>query len=53
MSLDPREIYYGIDGQRFGPLTLEEIQALVSEGKLSPHDHLWDEDLSDWVPARR
>lgn len=53
MALDRENIYYGIDGERHGPVDLEAIRDLVREGHLLPTDYLWDEDEDDWIPVGR
>lgn len=52
MPLDPREIYYGVDGARQGPVEIEVLRARVAQGSVSPDDYVWDDDLEDWVPIR-
>ena len=53
MAFDPDAIYYGIDGERHGPVDLAELRALLSAGDISPDDYLWDEDRQDWFALRR
>jgi TM2 domain-containing membrane protein YozV len=39
-------------GQRFGPYTLQEINALLVSGQLRPSDLAWPEGAVSWVPLR-
>lgn len=47
-----KEWYLGIEGQRQGPLSLEEIQTMAAEGKLSSSAVVWKEGMADWQPIR-
>jgi uncharacterized RDD family membrane protein YckC len=49
MAFDPQEIYYGIDGQRHGPVDSETIRELLENGTLSPHDYIWMADSDEWL----
>ncbi len=53
MAFDPTEIYYGIDGERHGPVDLATLRELLTRGEVSPEDYLWDEDRDDWIVLRR
>lgn len=53
MAFDPTAIYYGIDGQRHGPVDLTELRRRLERGEVSPDDYLWDEDRQDWIELRR
>lgn len=52
MPLDPEEIYYGVDGARQGPVSLETLRERLATGAVSQDDFVWDDDLDDWVPIR-
>src|ERR1700754_4318753 len=39
-------------GQRFGPYTLQETNALLVSGQLRPSDLAWPEGAISWVPLR-
>jgi hypothetical protein len=45
--------YYSRDGERYGPLTGEQLKQMAGTGELQPADLVWNETLSDWVPATR
>ena len=32
-----------------GPVTEEEIKAMVADGRLSPENKVWCKDLADWT----
>jgi uncharacterized RDD family membrane protein YckC len=53
MGIEQEDIYYGIDGQRYGPVTREELQRRLREGQVRPHDYVWDESLQDWAPLHQ
>jgi hypothetical protein len=47
-----REWFYSPDGQnRIGPVSLDDLRALVVEGKIGKTTALWREGLEMWVPA--
>ena len=37
------------DGQQFGPYTLEDVNAYLSQGTLLPADQAWYEGAPDWM----
>jgi hypothetical protein len=43
------EITVNKDGQDLGPYSLEELQAELAAGNLSPEDHAWHEGCEDWI----
>jgi len=49
MHPDQQDIYYGVRGERYGPVTPERIREMVEDGQLSVDDFLWDEERGDWV----
>jgi len=51
-SLDPHEIYYGIDGERHGPVDLERVRQLVEHGTLRAHDYIWLSAEERWLEAK-
>lgn len=53
MALNPHAIYYGVDGERFGPVDLETLRQLVHRGELLPSDFVWDEEVDDWIEIGR
>lgn len=44
--------YYVVNGSQTGPVTMAELKAAATVGKLSPTDLVWQEGTADWVPAR-
>jgi hypothetical protein len=40
------------NGDRRGPYTGEQLQALADDGTLRFHDLVWCEGMTDWVPAK-
>lgn len=40
------------DGDRRGPYSGAELQALADDGKLRPRDMVWCDGMPDWVPAK-
>jgi len=45
--------YYTRQGQRFGPLSQEQIRQLAQVGQLQQSDLVWTEGMSEWTPAGR
>jgi len=43
-------LYYGIDGERYGPVSAEQLRALIASGRLTVGDYLWNEQREDWTP---
>lgn len=41
------------DGQQLGPYSVDQIKALVQQGKLAPQDYAWYDGLTDWVPISK
>jgi uncharacterized RDD family membrane protein YckC len=41
--------WYGIEGVRHGPVSLEEIRRLVREGRLRPTDYIWNARDEVWT----
>lgn len=49
---DPHEIYYGVDGERHGPVELERIRLLIEHGSLRTHDYIWLPGEESWAEAK-
>lgn len=43
--------YYLEDRQQRGPVSFEELQALVKAGTIKPGDLVWSPEMSEWAPA--
>jgi hypothetical protein len=43
--------FYGQDGTQRGPIDLEALRALAASGQLRPHDLVWRQGMTDWLPA--
>jgi hypothetical protein len=43
--------FYARNGNRFGPLTSQQIRELACTGKISPEDLLWKEGMREWQKA--
>jgi len=41
--------WYGIQGVRYGPVPLDEIQRLVQSGQLHSTDYIWNEEHQIWT----
>ncbi|MBI4028038.1 MAG: DUF4339 domain-containing protein [Verrucomicrobia bacterium] len=46
----PLQIYIAKDGQRFGPFSHEQANALMASGQFSPSHLAWHEGLAAWAP---
>jgi len=44
------KIHVHHDGEKLGPLSVEEVRALLADGKISPETDAWVEGTEDWVP---
>ena len=45
------EWYYGHDGQRLGPVSLEQLRHLIAADQLHAEDLVWRKGLDEWTPA--
>lgn len=45
--------YYTRTGERYGPVTTEELKQLVSTGELVPADLVWNEGMAAWTPISK
>jgi hypothetical protein len=43
--------YYGDGEQRHGPVSLDELKALASCGRLQPDHMVWDRGMAEWTTA--
>ncbi|MBS3734755.1 MAG: DUF4339 domain-containing protein [Phycisphaerae bacterium] len=43
--------YCVVNGQQYGPITREQLQAWILAGNVRPTDRVWSEHLGDWTPA--
>jgi hypothetical protein len=43
--------YFGRDGQHTGPISFEELQRVVSTGRVLPSDQVWHDGLDEWTAA--
>jgi len=43
--------YYAQNGEKQGPISSSELKRLASEGRLSPDDLVWREDMAEWRAA--
>src|SRR4051812_3129029 len=49
----PSTWYYARAGNKFGPHSNEEINALAADGKILPNDLVWNEGMSIWTAAAK
>jgi uncharacterized RDD family membrane protein YckC len=42
-------IYYGIEGERYGPVDRATLVALIERGHVRAQDYVWDESRDEWV----
>ena len=40
-----------VGGQRYGPVSKEELQSWVLVGRVRPSDLVWTEGMTDWLPV--
>ena len=43
--------YCQVSGQRYGPISQEELQAWINQGRVKSTDQVWSEGMSSWVPT--
>ena len=41
--------YYALNGEQKGPISTEELMALVANGQLTPNDLIWRKGFTEWV----
>lgn len=41
--------YAQVGGQRYGPLSEEELKSWIAQGRVKPTDFVWSEGMSGWV----
>jgi uncharacterized RDD family membrane protein YckC len=47
--VDEQGYWYGIEGERHGPVSFAELRRLVEEGRLRPVDSVWNEQDQVWT----
>jgi hypothetical protein len=47
------EWHYTKDGQRFGPVSGQQLKELAATGQLGPDDLVWKEGMKQWLPASK
>jgi len=47
--MNEQRYWYGVDGERRGPVSLEEIHEMVRAGSLRPTDYIWNEEHQVWT----
>jgi hypothetical protein len=47
------EWYYVKDGNRHGPVALDELRAMACDGRVGPHDIVWSPAMTNWTPAEQ
>src|SRR5262245_2690227 len=43
--------FYAKNGQQIGPVTLDQLKALVSSGQVAKTDMVWRDGMANWLPA--
>ena len=47
------KIHIDRNGERFGPYSIEEINAYLAAGTLLPSDLAWKDGMTDWLPVQQ
>jgi hypothetical protein len=47
------EWYFMTGGEQQGPVTASQLKGLAAAGTLGPEDLVWNQSMTEWVPARR
>jgi hypothetical protein len=45
------EWFYTQGGQQQGPVSAEQLQFLIGSGRVNTNDLVWNQSMTDWVPA--
>jgi hypothetical protein len=45
--------YYARNGQQHGPVSKEELEALMAQGSVKPSDYVWTQGMAAWERASR
>lgn len=45
------EWYCEVGGQRYGPVSEQELRDWLAQGRLSGHDVVWRQGMSEWMPV--
>ncbi len=45
------EWYCTVGGQKYGPLSQQQLQGWITEGRLARTDLVWRQGMADWQPA--
>ncbi len=43
--------YYGVGGNKLGPIQLAQLEQLVATGQVGPQTLVWHEGMPTWVPV--
>jgi hypothetical protein len=43
--------YYGVGGNKLGPVPLGQLEQLVASGQVGPQTLVWHEGMPTWVPV--
>jgi uncharacterized RDD family membrane protein YckC len=46
-----KQWFYAVGGRQQGPVSTEQLMALLASGQLSPGDLVWTEGMPEWLPA--
>jgi ferric-dicitrate binding protein FerR (iron transport regulator) len=49
---ESRQWYCAVNGQRFGPVSDQELAAWIQQGRLKPADLVWCEGMAEWQPMQ-
>ena len=52
MSQGNRYIYAIIDGRSSGPYSLQDITALIRDGRVTPETYIWKAGMPEWMLAK-
>ena len=45
------QVHIDRNGERYGPYSIEDINAYLANGTLQPTDLAWQDGMTDWVPV--
>ena len=45
------QVHIDRNGERYGPYSIEDINAYLANGTLLPTDLAWQDGMTDWLPV--
>jgi ferric-dicitrate binding protein FerR (iron transport regulator) len=52
MAESSRQWYCVVNGQKYGPISEQELRSWVTQGRVRPTDNVWTDDMAAWQPLQ-